>query len=267
MLKRQMNWLAKTGAAAVRRGASLNRVLAVAWSVVRVGARKRTWTRPLRNVLARQVLFTGVEAMRFVALLALMVGVSVVVQAMVWLHKFGQSERLGPLLVMVIIREAGPLLVNFIIIGRSGTAIATELGNMRIAGEVKVLDAQGLDPFPYLVVPRSLGAAIAVFCLTVLFIVVSFFSGYVSAVLMGANPGYPSLFVNSVFGAIQPWDVIALVAKTLIPGLITGVICCSEGLSVVSAVTEVPQAASRALVRSTAWLFVVSALISTVLYL
>ena len=56
-------------------------------------------------------------------------------------------------------------------------------------------------------------------------------------------------------------------AKTLIPGLVTGVICCSEGLSVHSAVTEVPQAASRALVRSTAWLFVVSALISAVTYL
>lgn len=242
-------------------------VAAIVWGVIRVAVRGSSWPRTTRNVLARQVLFTGFEAMRFVSLLAVMVGISIVVQTQVWLARVGQTQLLGPILVMVVIREVGPLLINFVVIGRSGTAIATELGNMKIAGEVHLLDAQGLDPFVYLVVPRVIGAAVSVFCLTVLFIMVSFVSGYVSGLLVGANPGPPGRFLNSVFGAVQPTDVFNLLIKTLLPGLTTGAICCLEGMSVSRAVTEVPQATTRALVRSVTALFVISALTSAVTYL
>ncbi|MBU1910610.1 MAG: ABC transporter permease [Verrucomicrobia bacterium] len=235
--------------------------------MLRVALRRRTWPRTTRNVLARQILFTGFEASRFVSLLAVAVGLSIVVQTQVWLAKVGQSQLLGPVLVMVVIREVGPLLVNFVIIGRSGTAIATELGNMKISGEVYLLDSQGLDPFTYLVVPRVLGAAISIFCLTVVFILVSFVSGYLSGWLLGANPGPVDLFVDSVFRAVRPADAGNLFIKTIIPGMTTGAICCIEGLSVHTAVTEVPQAATRALVRSTIALFLISAIVSAVTYL
>lgn len=262
-----MRGLAKIGAFALSKARSVITVTATVWGVLRVAFRRSTWPRTTRNVLARQILFTGFEAARFVSLLAVMVGLSIVVQTQVWLNRVGQSQLLGPVLVMVVIREVGPLLVNFLIIGRSGTAIATELGNMKISGEVYLLDGQGLDPFTYLVVPRVVGAAISIFCLTVVFILVSFVSGYVSGWLLGANPGPADLFVHSVFRAVQPADAGNLFLKTLIPGMTTGAICCIEGLSVSTAVTEVPQAASRALVRSTAALFIVSALVSLVTYL
>ncbi len=262
-----MNRLARIGQAVLTKWSSLGYVVAVAWGVVSQSLRARTWPRTVRNVLARQVLFTGYEAVRFVSVVAMMVGISVVVQAQVWLVKVGQSALLGPVLVMVVIRELGPLLTNFIVIGRSGTAISTELGNMKVNGEVRVLDSQGMDPFTYLVVPRVLGVALSVFCLTVVFIVVSFLSGYLFGVLMGVGTAHPALFFNSVVQAIRPADVINLLAKTWIPGLLTGAICCTEGLSVQAAVTEVPQAASRAVVRSITALFVTSALVSLLTYL
>jgi phospholipid/cholesterol/gamma-HCH transport system permease protein len=262
-----MNRLARIGEAALSKTRQVSYLVSVVWGVLVAAARTASWPRTTRNVLARQILFTGIEATRFVSLLAFMVGISVVVQTQLWLGKVGQSALLGPVLVMVIVREVGPLLVNFVVIGRSGTAMATELGNMRIAGEVHVLDAQGLDPFVYLVMPRVLGAAVSIFCLTVIFIVVSLVSGYLSGLLLGANTGAPGLFAASVFKAVQPADVFNLLAKTLIPGLVTGAICSTEGLSVSTAVTEVPQAATRAVVRSTAALFVVSAVISLVTYM
>ncbi|MBP7830747.1 MAG: ABC transporter permease [Kiritimatiellae bacterium] len=262
-----MKALTKIGAFAVAKARSAVTVTAAVWGILRVACKPGTWPRTSRNVLARQVLFTGFEATRFVSLLAVAVGLSIVVQAQVWLAKVGQTAFLGPVLVMVVIREVGPLLVNFVIIGRSGTAIATELGNMKIAGEVYLLDGQGLDPFTYLVVPRAVGAAISIFCLTVVFILVSFVSGYVSGWVLQANPGPVDLFVNSVFRAIRPADAGNLFIKTILPGLTTGAICCIEGLSVHTAVTEVPQAATRAVVRSTIALFIVSALVSVVTYL
>ncbi|OGV44654.1 MAG: hypothetical protein A2X46_03590 [Lentisphaerae bacterium GWF2_57_35] len=248
--------------------ARLRHLVAVVCAVLQVAVTARGWPRTVRNVLARQVLFTGYEAVRFVSVVAIMVGISVVVQAQVWLTRVGQSALLGPVLVTVVIRELAPLLANFIVIGRSGTAISTELGNMNVNGEVRVLDGLGLDPFTYLVLPRVMGVAISVFCLTIIFIVVSFISGYVFGLLAGIpSSAHPALFFNSVMRAIQPADVFNLLAKTWIPGLLTGTICCMEGLSVRTAVTEVPQAATRAVVQSITALFVFSALVSLLTYM
>ena len=263
----QAGWLSNIGERVVHWLEAQRHLVALVWAVLRVAAEKSTWPRTVVNVFTRQILFTGIEASRFILLLSLMVGILIVVQTQVWLAKVGQSGLLGPVLVMVVVREVGPLLVNFVVIGRSGTAISIELGNMKISGEVRLLDALGLDPFIYLVVPRVLGMAISIFCLTIIFIVGSFVSGYFSGLLLGASVGRPSLFTMSVFRAVQPADVFNLLAKTFIPGLMTGAICCAEGLSVSAAVTEVPQATSRALVRSVGALFVISALVSLLTYM
>ena len=261
-----MNVVSKIGQETMKRWRALVYLCAAIFSVLRLAVKPRFWPRTVRNVLARQILFTGFEAVRFVSLVAFMVGISVVVQAQVWLTKFGQSALLGPILVMVVIREVGPLLANFVVIGRSGTAIATELGNMNVAGEIRVMDAMGLDPFSYLVLPRVIGMAVSIFCLTVVFVVVSFFSGYVCGTLSGASIEHPGLFVDSVFKAVRPADVVNLLVKTLVPGLMTGTVCCMEGLGV-ETVTEVPQAATRAVVRSITYLFITSALVSLLTYL
>lgn len=263
----RVNRVGYIGAWLLDRLRGLTRLLALVGTVLMAGAQPRFWPAPTRNVLARQILFTGYEATRFISLIALLVGIAVVLQTQVALSKFGQSGMIGPILVMVIIREVGPLLTNLVVIGRSGTAMTTELANMKVNGEVDVLDAQGLDPFLYLVLPRVLGAAISIFCLTVIFIAVSFASGLLMGLLLGANTGDPTRFAYSVFGAITQADVLNLLIKSFVPGLLMGAICCTEGLSVRGAVTEVPQAATRAVVRSTAALFLSSALVSLVTYL
>ncbi len=262
-----MSFIARLGENALTSWGRLTYVSGVAWSVVSLSTRPRYWPRTVRNVLSRQILFTGIEATSFISLLAVAVGVSIVVQAQLWLGKFGQAELLGPILVMVVVREVGPLLVNFVVIGRSGTAIATELGNMKVSGELRVLDAQGLDPFTYLVIPRVLGIAISVFCLTIIFITVTLITGFVVGLLFGANIGGPGQYVDSIMQAFQPADVMNVLIKTLVPGLLTGAICCTEGLSIKGAVTEVPQATTRSVVRSVTALFIVSALVSLLTYL
>ena len=262
-----MKGLAALGHHTLTRVRSVTYLLAVAFAVLQAAVKPRHWPRPVRNVLARQILFTGYEAARFVTFIALLVGLSVVLQAQVFLRKFGQSDLLGPILVMVLIREIGPLLTNFVVIGRSGTAMATEMASMKVNGEVRVLDAQGLDPFLYLVLPRVLGAALSIFCLTVIFVSVASLSGFASGLLLGAQTGGPTVFLDSFFSSMTKADVINLLIKSFVPGLLTGVICCTEGLSVQGAATEVPQAASRAVVRSMIALFVTSALVSLVTYL
>ncbi len=257
----------KIGGAAIGQWKSTAYLAGILFATARMALMPRYWPRTVRDVLARQIFFTGVEATRFIALIAVVVGLSVVLQAHVWLTRVGQSALVGPLLVAVIIRELGPLLTNFVVIGRSGTAITTELATMRVNNEIRTLDAQGLDPFSYLVLPRVIGVMVSVFCLTVIFIVVSFVSGYGFAAAMGAAPGGPALFAQGVFSSVAPTDIVNLLAKTAIPGMLTGAICCKEGLSIEGAATDVPQAAGRAVVRSVGALFLSSAAVSVWTYL
>jgi phospholipid/cholesterol/gamma-HCH transport system permease protein len=262
-----MNVLASIGAGLIGQARGLAHLVSVVATAVRLAARPRYWRPTVRDVLARQIYFTGIEAVRWAGGVGVLVGVAVVAQAQVWLHKAGQSALIGPLLVAVVIRELGPLLTNFIVIGRSGTAIASELAAMRINGEIRVLDAQGMDPFTYLVVPRVIGVMLSVFCLTIVFLAVSFAGGFLAGALAGLTPGQPGLFADTVLKAVSPSDALNVLAKTLIPGAFTGAICCIEGLSVEGAATEIPKAAGRAVLRSVGALFLVSALVSVMTYL
>ena len=128
---------------------------AMMWAVVAAAIRPRYWPRTTRQLFARQLLCTGVEAAVFMGRIAFLVGVLVVMQAQLWLGKAGQTEWLGPLLVAVVVRGLAPLLTNLVVIGRNGSEMTVELANMTVAGKVRMLDALGIDPFVYLVMPRA----------------------------------------------------------------------------------------------------------------
>jgi len=259
-------FIGKIGESVLIKARSTANLFALFWSVILLASKKSSWPRTTRDVLMRQILFTGVEALKFVSLVAVITGLSVVIQAQIWLGKTGQSQMLGTILVTVIVRELAPLLVNFIIIGRSGTAIAVELANMKVLGEIHLLESQGIDPLLYLIIPRAIAMSVCVFCLTMWFIVVSFGGGYLYGILAGVGAGDPNLFIMNILRAIHLPDVISLLIKTLLPGLFTAIICASEGISVGEAITEVPQAATRAVVRSIAALFILSVIVSILTY-
>jgi phospholipid/cholesterol/gamma-HCH transport system permease protein len=263
-----MNPLAPIGRFVVQQIGKVTHLAAVVAAVVYVGIRPRRWSPPVRNVLARQILFSGVDAISFISFIALLVGVSIVVQTNIWLRTLGQTQYLGPILVTVVIRELGPLLANFVVIGRSGNAIAAELGNMKVSGEVHLLDAMGLDPFVYLVIPRVIGFAVSVFCLTILFFVVSLASGYLLSQFFTTQRALPPAeFLDSIGQSLRPSDAVLVLVKTIVPAMLSGAICCTEGLAVTSSITEVPIATTRSLQRSTFALFLISAAASFISYL
>ena len=236
-------------------------------TVLWVCVRPRYWRRTGRNLFARQVLAIGVEPLGFVCGVAVFVGITVVVQLSFWVGEAGQSQLLGPLLVAVVARELGPVLINLVVIGRSGSAMTTELGVLKLNGEVRALEAQGNDPFLHLVRPRVLGMAVSTFCLTIIFILVALASGYMFGAIAGKGSRDLLLLANSVSSAIRPKDVLAILAKSILPGLYTSASCCIGGLDVGASLTEIPQVTQRALVRSVAGLFVISTVVSLLTYI
>jgi phospholipid/cholesterol/gamma-HCH transport system permease protein len=240
---------------------------AVVGTVFLTGIRPRYWVRPVRKAFVRQVMAVGVEPIGFVCILAIFVGISVVVQLTFWTGEAGQSQLLGPLLVAVVARELGPVLINLVVIVRSGSAMTTDLAVLKINGEVGALETQGIDSFLRLVMPRVLGMAVSTFCLTIIFILVAFASGFLFATWMGKGGNDLFLFADTVSSAIQPKDVLNILAKSILPSLFASATCCIGGLGIGGLITEISPAMQRALTRSVAGLFIISAVVSLLTYL
>jgi phospholipid/cholesterol/gamma-HCH transport system permease protein len=245
----------------------LRHAAAVIGTVLYVCVRPRYWVRTVRRAFVRQVVVIGVESVGFVGGVAVFVGITVVVQLVFWVGQAGQSQMLGPLLIAVVARELSPVLISLVVIVRSGSVMATELGIMKIDGRVHVLEAQGISPFFYLVMPRVLGAAVSTFCLTIVSILVAFASGYLFGATVGKGSRDWLLLADTVSRAVHPKDFLAILSKSVLPGLYTGASCCIGGLGVGGSLTEVPWATQRALVRSVAGLFVISTVVSLLTYI
>ncbi len=262
-----MRMIGRLGGRVWEQWAEVRHAAAVVGTALGEGVQPQSWTRPVRTAFARQVLAIGVEPLAFVGAVAGFVGISVVVQLTFWVGEAGQSQLLGPLLVAVVARELGPLLINLIVIVRSGSAMTTELGVLKLGGAVRALEAQGGDPFMHLVLPRVLGLAVSAFCLTVVFILVAFASGFLFAAWLGKGGRDVLLFADTLAGAVQPKDIFNILAKSVLPALFAGAACCIGGLGVGGTDAEIPPATQRALTRSVAGLFVLSVTVSLLTYL
>jgi phospholipid/cholesterol/gamma-HCH transport system permease protein len=261
------HWIGRLGGEIWARWDKIRHTTAVIGTVFCVGVQPRYWTRDVRKAFALQVMSTGVEPLWFVGAVAVFVGISVVVHLTFWIGEAGQSQLLGPLLVTVVARELGPVLINLVVIVRSGSAMTTELGILKINGQVRALEEQGCDPFTHLVLPRVLGMAVSTFCLTIVFILVAFVSGYLFAAYLGNGSRDFLLFVDTVSNAIQPKDVLNILAKSILPALFASASCCIGGLGVGGTVGKIPQATQCALTQSVAGLFFISAAVSLLTYL
>jgi phospholipid/cholesterol/gamma-HCH transport system permease protein len=242
----------------------LARVAAISGETTLAVVRSAGRLRPVvRDVLLRQVYFTAVRATPFTLLLALLVALAVAAQSPYAAAAGG--DVLGAVLVATLVRELAPLLTAWIVIARSGTAIAAELATMRIEGEVDALVGMGIDPFEYLVVPRVIGAAAAVASLTVVFLAVAVAA---SALLSPALGGpSPDALLDHVAGALRPVDAVALAAKTIVPGMAIAAVACHEGLAASRSTTQIPPAVTAAGVRAFPLVFVWNTAVTALLYL
>jgi phospholipid/cholesterol/gamma-HCH transport system permease protein len=218
------------------------------------------------EITLRQVYFTGVQALRVVAVISLALGTVIIVQIGTQLSFLGGGiEFIVPILVLILFRELGPLLTAIIVIGRSGTAIATELGNIVIAHELEAIEVMGINPVYFIVTPRIIGVTIAVICLTIIFITVGLLGGFwVSKLIL---PITFDAFLRELEVALSAADLLAGFLKSLIFGVLIALTCTYYGLTVRYSSIEVPQAATRGVVSAMMFCFATNALLTVLFYL
>lgn len=244
----------------------LTTAIAMATAVVIEGARPLTWRRPVRAELLRFVDLAGVRSLPAVTVMAILVGVSIVAQALFWLEEIGgEVAVVRDIISSITIREVAPLVVGLIVLGRGGLTILAELGRMGREGQIRALDAQGLDPFLVLVVPRVLALALSMFCLTLIFILVAFAAGYLGANAAGVSTTPAIAFVGATLATIGSEGALMLPLKTLGIGFAIGIVCCLTALEQRARHEEGHELLARGFLRAALAVFLVSALVTLLL--
>lgn len=217
------------------------------------------------KVLVMQILFTGVEALSISTVLAIGIGAIINIIGVSVLPQFGQGKLMYTLLIAIITRELGPLLTAFIITARSGTAIATELGNMVVSHEIEAYISVGIDPISYLAVPRFLGVTLSSLFLNIYFNIFGLLGSYVVLSLVAPLPF--TEYFNNLMEAIRLVDIGTGLFKSIIFGALVSTVAVFQGFSVLRASTEIPQAGIRAVGQSLVLLVVADAFITVLSYL
>jgi phospholipid/cholesterol/gamma-HCH transport system permease protein len=190
----------------------------------------------------------GAELMPMFILVAVVLGFLVIGQTVSALAKVGAMNFLGSTMVIVVVRELGPLLTALLVLARVGSANVIELGTARALGEVEALEALGIDPVHYLIVPRVIGMSLGVFSLTIYLIFGALASGCLCAFLANV-PLTPGDYLRQIAGALTWMDFLLLALKAIAFGFFIAIVTCYHGLAQPLRLEDVSRVAIRAVTQ------------------
>jgi phospholipid/cholesterol/gamma-HCH transport system permease protein len=256
-------WLERFGARvlAIARAVQALGTLIVA-TIALAGAVLRRRTRLPARAVGDQVATMGTDAITIVALLGFLLGISIAFQGAIQLRRLGAGSFVVDLVGYSMVRELAPLVTAVIVTGRTGAAIAAELGSMRAGMELDALTAMGIDPVRYVVVPRVLALVIVLPILTLIGMFVGLAGGMlVSEIVLGMSPvAYGWRLVDR----LDLWDFGRGLVKSVAFAWIIGLAGAHLGLRARPDANGVGRATTRAVVAAVFSIIVFDALFESI---
>lgn len=211
----------------------------------------------------QQADFVGVGSLFIVLLTGLFTGLVFALQSSFAFAKFNATSLVGATVVISLCRELGPVLTGLMVAGRAGSAIATELGTMRVTEQIDALEAMAVSPVQYLVVPRVLALIITMPLLTMLFNYLGFLGAFIVAVYQsGINEG---TFMGRIHRLVELSDLLGGLFKASVFGGIIGLVACQRGITASGGSKGVGMAATRTVVTCSVSILVVDYFLTTAL--
>lgn len=179
------------------------------------------------RAIAAQVVRVGVEGLPVVLLTAVFTGAVLALQTYLGFQRFHAEAYVGSVVALSMLRELAPVLTGLMVAGRSGSAMAAEIGSMRVTEQIDALVALATDPVQYLFVPRILAGIVVLPMLVVLANAFGIGGGYLVAVrLLGANP---VVYLENTFQFLALDDLWAGLVKAAVFGFLLTLIGCQQG--------------------------------------
>lgn len=194
----------------------------------------------------RQMVRVGVDSIPVVFLTTLFTGMVMALQTYNGFARFHAESLVGSVVALSLTRELSPVLTALMVTGRVGSAMAAELGTMRVTEQIDALTALGTEPVQYLVVPRVTASILMMPLLVMLGDAVGMYGGYLVAVqLLGANP---VTYIENSFQFLEVSDVTSGIVKAAVFGLIFSTVACVRGYYTEGGAEGVGRSTTRAVV-------------------
>jgi phospholipid/cholesterol/gamma-HCH transport system permease protein len=224
-----------------------------------------TFTPPLkfRNIF-KQMEFVGVKSLFVVILTGSFTGMVLAIQSFDALSRFGAESLVGPTVALSMARELGPVLTGLMVTGRAGSAMATELGTMRVTEQIDALSTMAVNPIKYLVVPRILAGILMLPLLTVVTDFVGVFSGYFVGVnMLGINPG---VYMGRTIDYVNVNDIFYGLSKSVFFGLIISLVSCFHGFYTTGGAEGVGRSTTNAVVTGCVLILVSDYVLTSIMF-
>lgn len=177
--------------------------------------------------IVQQIFFIGAKSLLVICLTGAFTGMVLGLQGYYTLVKFGSEGLLGAAVALSLIRELGPVLTAIMIVGRAGSAMAAEIGIMRISEQIDALETMDIHPVRFLVSPKIAASLFSFPILTSVFDVIGILGGYISgSVLLGINPG---IYFSRVESSVTMGDINGGFIKSIVFAILVAAICCYQG--------------------------------------
>jgi phospholipid/cholesterol/gamma-HCH transport system permease protein len=211
-----------------------------------------------------QAMAVGVEALPIVSLITFFIGVIFALQSAYELRRFGALGLTASAVAVSMTRELGPLMTAIVVIGRSGSAFAAEIGTMKVNEEIDALQTMALDPVPFLVAPKFLAMAIMLPCLTTW----GDFMGIVGGSVFGvSSAGFTlSTYFHASLNALVLRDVVTGLIKSIMFGITIAAVGCREGLATGLGAEDVGRSTTTAVVNSIFMVIAVDLVFTLIFY-
>ena len=204
----------------------------------------------------------GANAVPIVLLIGFLMGVIIAFQTALVAQKFGAVIFVVNGVGIAMLRELGPLMTAIVFAGRTGAAFAAQIGTQKVNEEVNAIITFGLDPVPFLVLPRLLAAALTMPLLAVLADLIGVFGG--AMVMLGFDISFIQYY-NQLMGAIGATDFVLGLVKAMVFGLVIAAIGCQRGLATGAGASAVGRSATSTVVTSIVWIVVLDGLFAVLI--
>jgi len=207
--------------------------------------------------------FIGVQSIFIVGLTGTFSGMVLALQMSHALAAFSAEGRVGGIVALALTRELAPVFAGIMVTARAGSAMAAELGNMRVTEQIDALTTMGVSPVQYLLAPRLFASVVMVPLLCVLYMAVGMSGAYLVAV--GWLGGDPGIFAQSIKDLTVPKDLFMGVIKAAVFGFLLSAISCRHGFLAKGGAKGVGLATTRAVVETSVAILVVNYVLTQVL--
>lgn len=195
-----------------------------------------------------QAMQIGVRALPILSLITFFIGLILALQAAYELKKFGAINFVASAVAISMSRELGPLITAIVVIGRSGSSFAAEIGTMKVTEELDALETMAINPIRFLVTPKFIAMVIMLPCLTIWANAMGVLGGAFFGV---TKAGFTFLsYLHATADALFLRDIISGLIKSFMFGITITAVGCQEGLSTGAGAEQVGRSTTSAVVIS-----------------